>query len=155
ERAYTTNVYASGAAVPPPGLGNTVSASREDTIFVLARSSGEARMSCPSEFYVLMDEYRNVVRDAIKMGVNDVGQLGHGWYDLEGTAPDSFRWTSGRAELFLATPGATALNVRACCHHPADRLPIAVELTANGRSIGRHAIVDNEWHDLTFDVSGL
>ncbi|HKR22179.1 MAG TPA: methyltransferase domain-containing protein, partial [Pyrinomonadaceae bacterium] len=91
ERLETMSVY---------GKFLDMFAGRRDNIFALARAVGEARAGFPENLYVLMDEYRNVARSSLTMGVDDVGQIGRGWYDIE-TAETSFRWSQKAAQFYL------------------------------------------------------
>lgn len=130
-------------------------AGRRDNIFALARTAGPARAGFPESLYVLMDEYRNVARSAFTMGVDDIGQIGRGWYDVE-TAEISYRWSSQSAQFYLRNNGSTKLVLRARCAHPQiDSAPVNVTLTVNGNSVGTTALSDHSWHDLEFDLGPL
>ena len=130
-------------------------AGRRDNIFALARADGEAKAGFPESLYVLMDEYRNVARSAFTMGVDDVGQIGRGWYEVE-RAENSFRWTGKAAQFYLRSNGGVKLVLRARCAHPRlDVTPVTITLNVNGNSIGRAALADHSWHDLIFELGPL
>jgi SAM-dependent methyltransferase len=128
---------------------------RRDNIFALARAVGEAKTGFPESLYVLMDEYRNVTRSAFTMGMDDVGQIGRGWYDVE-RADHDFRWTGHAAEFYLRNDGRTRVVLRARCAHPRlDDAPVIVTLTVDGNSLGIASLADHSWHDLAFELGPL
>lgn len=128
-------------------------ADRRDNIFALGRAAGTAKAGFPESLYVLMDEYRNVARASLTMGVDDVGQIGRGWYDVE-IAETSFRWSQKAPQFYLRNNGATRLVIRARCAHPdIEKTPIRVTLMINGQEIGAATLADHSWHDLTFDLA--
>ena len=126
--------------------------SRRDNIFALARAAGQAKAGFPESLYVLMDEYRNVARAGFTMGVDDVGQIGRGWHDVE-LAENSFRWSGKTAQFYLRNDGRTKVVLHARCAHPRlDDSPVTVSLTIDGHSIGTVTLTDHSWHDLTFHL---
>ncbi len=129
-------------------------AGRRDNIFALGRAVGEAKAGFPDNLYVLMDEYRNVARASFRMGVDDVGQIGRGWYDAE-SVEIGFRWSQQQAQFYLRNNGGgTRVVLRARCAHPkVDQ--VTVTLTVNGQSIEPAALPDHSWHDLAFDLGSL
>lgn len=125
---------------------------RRDNIFALARAVGEAKTGFPEGLYVLMDEYRNVARSAFTMGVDDVGQIGRGWYDAE-RADKSFRWTGQAAQFYLRNVGNTKVVIRARCAHPrVAEAPVNITLNVNGDPVGTAALRDHSWQDIAFDL---
>ena len=125
---------------------------RRDNIFALGRAVGDAKAGFPENLYVLMEEYRNIARSSLTMGVDDVGQIGRGWYDVE-TAEKSFRWSRQAAQFYLRNNAARRILVRACCAHPGlEKAPVSVTLTVNGTAIGSASFSDHSWHDLSFDL---
>ena len=156
ERAETRDVYPRAGepgAAAVPGLERLNGHSREDTIFVLARAEGEARMACPDELYVLMDEYRNVLRADVRMGVNEIGQIGSGWYEIEREGQQRCRWSSGRAHVLLSRVPGSALRIAARSHHPdVHARPIVVSAEVNGVHAGEHTIATHDWQDLSFSL---
>ena len=110
---------------------------RGDTIFAVARASGEARMAFPDELFLLMNEYRCVVRSDVRLAVDDGGHLGRGWHGPEFAEGRGCRWTHGRAELLLRHRAAGTLCIALCAHHPdLATHPIEVGVQVNGRDIG-------------------
>ncbi len=146
---YTRSVYEATWLNSVPGLFD----SRRDNIFALARSGDAARTVYPPELYVLMEEYRNVVRPVIQMGENEIGQIGRGWYDLEtGTPP--FRWTTTEAEFFLKRRNEEKLGIKARTDNPKlQSQPINVSLEVNGRVVETQTLTDSAWRDLYYDIS--
>ena len=140
ERLETRNVYSSSRGF---------FANRRDNIFALARAEGEAKVGFPNSLYVLMDEYRNVARPAFTMGVDDVGQVGRGWYDVE-VADVSFRWSGKTAKFYLKNQCGTRVVLRARCANP--RVPVTVTLSVDGQCAGTASLADHSWHDLAFDL---
>lgn len=128
-------------------------AGRQDTIFTLARTSGPRRMATPPSLYVLMDEYVNVIRSAVTMGVDELGHLGRGWYQVEFEGDMGFRWTRKSAQLLLKLHEAASLHVRLQSHDPRVlQRPAALTVSANGRPLGRRELVDHAWHEVAFDL---
>ena len=149
ERVETRNVYGSEWLNSIPFFSG-----RRDNIFVVARRGPHrARMAYPEELYALMDEYKNVVRSALRMGETDVGHLGRGWYEFEPGEP-GFRWTKERAQIFLKNNGARRLHVEALSHHPriARGEPVELLLRVNGRALEAVQLRDQLWHDYSFEL---
>ncbi|HEU4768085.1 MAG TPA: class I SAM-dependent methyltransferase [Pyrinomonadaceae bacterium] len=125
---------------------------RRDNIFALGRAVGEAKAGFPENLYVLMEEYRNVARSSLTMGVDDVGQVGRGWYEVE-TAEISFRWSQQAAQFYLRNNNATRVVLRARCAHPdVENKPVGVTLTINGNVIGTAKLSHHAWQNLSFDL---
>jgi SAM-dependent methyltransferase len=146
---YTRSVYGPAWMNSVPWLLNN----RRDNIFALARSDSAPRAVFPPELYVLMEEYRNVVRPVIEMGENEIGQIGRGWYDLEMSTPP-FRWTTGEAEFFLKRTDQKKLGLRVRTDNPKLRTqPLDVSLEVNGRVVAKQSLTVLDWHDLYYDIS--
>lgn len=142
DRADTCDVYPSPFS---PGQ-QPATRGREDNIFVLARASGARRLACPDTLYVLMEEYHNVLRSHLLMGVDDVGHLGRGWYELEWDGDRGCRWTRAAAELSLRHEGDGTLQMDVCAHHPdLAESPLTVIVSRAGAEIGRAAIASYGW----------
>jgi SAM-dependent methyltransferase len=149
ETLYTRTVYGPTWLNSVPWLLNN----RRDNIFALAKSANAARAVYPPGLYVLMDEYRNVVRPVIQMGENEIGQIGRGWYDLEMGVP-SFRWTSSEAQFFLKRGHQQKLGLRVRTDNPRlQTQPIDLTLEVNGSEVGIQSLGGPDWHDLYYDVS--
>jgi SAM-dependent methyltransferase len=131
---------------------NSVTPGREDTIFVLARSTGERRVACTPDLYVLMDQYRNVIRPAITLGADDVGHLGPGWYEPEHEEHRWSRWTKGTARFALRADRARRLEIVVCSHHQdLGTNPVGLTVTLNGVA-ARATIPTWGWHTLGIDL---
>jgi hypothetical protein len=150
ERGVTRDVYPSAFA---PGHAPD-GPDRGDTLFVRARASAPARQGCPGSLYVLLDQYRNVLRDTITMGVNEVGHLGAGWHEAEWDGDQGCRWTLGSATCFLRHDGvARTISARVCAHHPdLASHPVTVDVTAGGIEAGRFEIATAGWQDATVSL---
>jgi SAM-dependent methyltransferase len=136
-----------------PVLPAEAETGREDTLFVLARASGTRRMACPESLYVLMDEYRNVIRPSITMGVDEIGQIGPGWHELETTEARACRWSQDQATFFLRQGGQRTIRLEVCCHHPDVEIwPLDVALVVDGKPAGARQLVDHEWHEVDFTI---
>lgn len=133
------------------GLGRWVTRlrpGRRDTILVRARPTGPRRRGYPARLYSFMEEHRNVQEDSVTMGVNEVGQLGRGWYHLE-PGPPPFRWTREAAVLYLrrGPKARPVLGLSLMSHHPdPERRPLGVAVTVNGLPAGRAELHDHAWH---------
>jgi SAM-dependent methyltransferase len=148
ESVETRSVYGSELLNKLPLLGN-----RRDNIFALARAVEGPRASFPGNLYSLMDEFRNVVRPAFRMGFNEVGQIGRGWHDFEPGDP-GFRWTGKSAEFFLKNiNGKRKIRLRVRSDHPkVEAGLITIALEVNGRELGPDSLKDRSWDELTFDL---
>jgi SAM-dependent methyltransferase len=136
------NVYDTSPAEVPRG--------REDTIVTVARAAGPRRIATPSSLYVLMDEYRNVVRSSFTMGVDEVGHLGPGWYDLECDGEQHFRWTRQAAVFHLRVRTATTIGVHVQVHHPdLAAKPLGVNVRVADHQVAA-VIADHRWQDVEF-----
>jgi SAM-dependent methyltransferase len=125
---------------------------REDTIVTLARATGRRRIGVPPGLYVLMDEYLNVIRPAITMGVDEVGQIGPGWYDLEADGELGFRWTRTSAVFHLAVTAARTIGLHLQVHHPDLSVrPVRLVLRADGDEVTSE-VVDHRWQDVEFTL---
>jgi SAM-dependent methyltransferase len=148
ERAEARDVMpaqTAAPAAPEPG--------REDTLFVVARADHQRRMACPGWLYVLMDEYRNVRRSTITMGVDETGQIGPGWHELEFDGARGCRWSQPRAVFFLRSSEARTIRVELCCHHPdVASAPVTVTLSVNGTEAGQLQVSTADWQELDFGI---
>jgi len=149
ERGETCDVYPSPFAPgqQPDGAG------REDNIFVLARASEPRRLACPESLYLLMDEYRNVLWSHVDIGVNDVGHLGRGWFDVERDGDRRCRWTGDRAEILLRRDGGDLLEIELSVHHPdLASVPLTVAIASGGVDIGRVSIEAYGWQTVAVPI---
>lgn len=146
----TRTVYGSDLINKLPFLSN-----RRDNIFAIARAVNGPRASFPPNLYALMDEFRNVVRPSIRMGLNEVGQIGRGWHDFERGEP-GFRWTGKEAEFFLKnTGGCQKIRLRARSAHPKTVSgQVAIALEVNGCELRHELLAVHSWQDLTFALEG-
>jgi SAM-dependent methyltransferase len=123
---------------------------REDTIVTVGQATGRRRVGTPPNLYVLMDEYHNVVRPAFTMGIDDVGHLGPGWYDLEADGELGFRWMQRTATFHLSTTAADTIGVHVQAHHPdLSQQPVRVTLSVGGFTVAQ-VIQDHRWQNLEF-----
>jgi SAM-dependent methyltransferase len=126
---------------------------QEDTIMTVAQSTRPRRMGAPPGLYVLMEEYRNVIRPAITMGIDEIGHLGRGWYDQEHDGDLTVRWMCGQAACHLKTDRARFIGVSFQAHHPDLRArPIRVSLTLGGCPLGQVFVSDHAWQSLEFEM---
>jgi len=148
ERLETVHLYGSPLLNRIPRLFDN----RRDNIFALARRQGRMHMALPETLYLLVDEYRNVARSSIQMGVNEIGQIGQGWHEFESGGP-GFRWTLKKAQFYLKNTGAQNLWLRIYCHHPEIAIePVQVTLLIDGAPVGVVSLTDYEWHDYGFEL---
>jgi len=83
-----------------------------DNLFVLARKSGERRYYYPPQLYIAAQAIRRVVSSDVRIGWNDVGHLGAGWWEVEQRGEQSLRWTANSAKACLIRP-ASAQAIKA------------------------------------------
>jgi len=131
------------------------SAGDEDTIMTLAKTAAARRYGLPQGLYVLIDEFRNITRPAISMGVDEIGHLGPGWYDAEVEPEAASRWMGRQATLFLNARGATRVGFVAQAHHPGiETSQVHVEVFVAQRLIGAVQVGDGAWHTYELSVPG-
>jgi SAM-dependent methyltransferase len=139
-RHDTINVYDTSPTDSPQG--------REDTIVSVAQATGMRRMGFPPSLYALMNEYQNVLRPSFTMGIDEVGHLGPGWYDLETDGQMGFRWTRRSAVFHLNTSAATTVGAHVQVHHSdVVKRPVRVTLRVNATETSRE-ICDHRWQDV-------
>ncbi|MGH2650501.1 MAG: class I SAM-dependent methyltransferase [Actinomycetota bacterium] len=127
---------------------------RRDTIFARAGPRSPRRRGYPARLYAFMEEYQNVRDDHLVMGVNEVGQIGRGWYHLE-PGPPPLRWTRQEAVCHLrrSPKSGHVLCVRLTSHHPdPERHPLRVAVSVNGQTTGRIELRDHAWHTATLPL---
>jgi SAM-dependent methyltransferase len=143
--SVTVDVYDPPPVPSKPG--------REDTILAIGRATAPRRIGTPPGLYVLLDEYINVTRSAITMGVDEVGHLGRGWYDLELEAEGGSRWMAADATIFLKGDRITTVGLTIQSHHPdVGTTPVLVEVSAGDRALGTARLSDGAWHDVELVV---
>ena len=87
---------------------------RREHLFILARSAASPRFYYPPWLYTSTHAIHRVVSPDIRMGWNDVGHLGLGWWGLENLGPP-LRWTEREAHIHLLLPaGAIAVEAYVC-----------------------------------------
>lgn len=129
-------------------LDASAEAGREDTIMTVGRATAARRVGAPSGLYVLLDEYVNVTRSAISMGVDEVGHLGRGWYDVEFEPEGGARWMASTGTLFLAAAGCRTIGFTLQAHHPGIAAnPVSVDLIGGSGHIGTVQLSDGAWHE--------
>jgi len=141
----TLDVYSGTAPGSAPG--------QEDTIIAVAQPTRPRRMGTPPGLYVLMEEYRNVVRPAITMGIDEIGHLGRGWHDREQDGELGFRWTCGDAACHLKTDRATFIGVAFQAHHPdLHATPVRMTVSLGDRPLGHLLVTDHAWQSVEFEM---
>jgi hypothetical protein len=144
-RHETIDVYDTSSTGAQPG--------REDTIVTVGRATGPRRIGTPPGLYVLMDEYLNVIRSAFTMGIDEVGQLGRGWYDLEAHEALGFRWMCKTATFHLNTDRALTVGVHLQAHHPdLSHEPVRLRLSVEGQQASQ-TVRDHRWQDVEFHLA--
>ncbi len=141
----TLDVYDGTPPGSPPG--------QEDTIMTVVQPNRPRRMGNPPGLYVLMEEYRNVIRPAIAMGIDEVGHLGRGWYDQEQDGDLWFRWTCGQAACHLKTDRATFVGVSFQAHHPdLHARPVRLTVSVAGTQVGQLLVTGHGWQSIEFGI---
>jgi SAM-dependent methyltransferase len=122
---------------------------RRDNIFLLAQRQAVRRYYYPPWLYIATQGIEHVVASDIQMGMNDIGHLGWGWWEVDATPNGHVRWTTAAAQVRLAPPKA-------------DGRQIVVEANGMGRTLGHltvtltagdqkqsYQLTDDGWHSLT------
>ena len=91
------------------------------------------------------------LRPDVTMGIDDVGMLGLGWYDVESVDGVLCRWCCGYAIAFLRAPaahGAGILELKWWGQHQTD-----VVILVGHRNAGRYRVTPKQWQELRVPVS--
>jgi hypothetical protein len=125
---------------------------RRDNLFLLARRQPSRRFYYPGWLYIATQGIHRVVDSDIRMGINDIGHLGWGWWGVDSTSDGYVRWTTVTAQVNLALPKA-------------DGKQIVVEANGAGKTLGHLTVTlvagdqkqefqltDDEWHNLTMPL---
>jgi SAM-dependent methyltransferase len=144
-QTVTVDVY------DPPAVPSKTG--REDTIIAIGRATASRRIGTPPGLYVLLDEYTNVTRSAISMGVDEVGHLGRGWYDVEFEPEGGSRWMAAEGTIFLKRDRIATVGLTIQAHHPdITTKPVLVNVSAGDRNLGTVRLSDGAWHDVELAV---
>jgi hypothetical protein len=121
---------------------------RRDNLFVLARSDEERRFYYPGWLYRATQGIRRVVDSDVRIGINDVGHLRHGWWATDYAADGAVRWTTAEAYACLASPQDGGQEVVIEASGMGQTLG-PVQVTVNvGQQEEQFELADDEWHEL-------
>lgn len=119
---------------------------RRDHLFVLARSAAPRRFYYPDWLYTSTHAIHRVVSSEVRMGWNDVGHLGPGWWEVEPFDPP-LRWTQREAHVHLLLPTGAAAVEAEVCSGPAALGQVRFSLGVAG--LGQEqtvALESDRWH---------
>ena len=86
----------------------------------------------------------------VRLGVDDPGRLGLGWYGSEAMDGLQCRWCCGYGILFLKRPGPRSeATLRVLCRSPRETLVTAI---LNGNPQGQWLISPGGWREYALDV---
>lgn len=124
-----------------------------DNLFVLAQKAGERRYYYPSNLYIGTHALRRVVSSDVRMGWNEVGHLGPGWWGPEQVGGFSLRRTSGPAKVYLVRPAQADRVLAEVCAGPAQLGVVTVTLQeAQGESVTQ-TIEPDQWETIELPLS--
>jgi len=125
---------------------------RREHLFVLACSTGSRRYYYPRWLYNSTHAIRRVVSSEVRMGWNDVGHLGLGWWELDPLDPP-LRWTQQEAHIhLLLTAGATAVEAEVC-PGPKGMLPVRFSLGVVGLEQEQCVTLETDaWQTITLTL---
>jgi len=125
---------------------------RREHLFVLARSTASRRFYYPNWLYTSTHAIHRVVSSEIRMGWNDIGHLGLGWWEVEPFDPP-LRWTGQEARVhLLLPPDATAVEAEVC-PGPAGLGPVRFSLGVVGSEQEQMVPLEpDRWHVVTLPL---
>lgn len=127
---------------------------RRDNLFLLARRGANRRFYYPSWLYIASLNLRRVVDSDIRMGVNDVGHLGYGWWDVEPLVDGMARWTTADAYVNLAWPASGASELVIEANGMGKTLgPVVVSVQPGAGEETRCRIADDEWCTISAPIA--
>ena len=126
---------------------------RRDNLFLLARREENRRFYYPDWLYIAPSGIRRVVDSDVRMGVNDVGHLQHGWWGVDPIAEGMVRWTTADAQVCLAYPKSGARELVIEANAMGKTLgPVSLTLNLNQQEY-RYAMADDGWQQVVAPIS--
>lgn len=126
---------------------------RRGHLFVLARRTKEQRYYYPSWLYNSTHAIHRVVSSDVRMGTNEVGHLGLGWWGLEPFNPP-LRWTEREARLHLVLPDGASLVEAEVCPGPETLGPVRFTLGIAGRADStEHQLESDTWETVSLPIN--
>jgi hypothetical protein len=127
---------------------------RRDNIFLLAQREAKRCFYYPSWLYIATQNIHRVIDSDVRMGINDVGHLGRGWWDAEPIPGGHARWTMDEARIYLARPDAGGHEIVVEATGMVTALgPISVTLMV-GQHERQFRMTGDEWRQLVLSWSG-
>jgi SAM-dependent methyltransferase len=124
-----------------------------DNLFVLAQKADERRYYYPPNLYISTHALRRVVSSDVRMGWNEVGHLGPGWWGPEQLAGFGFRWTSGPAKVNLVRPAQANRIVAEVCAGPSQLGAVTVTFQEAQGGFVTQTIEPERWQTIELPLS--
>jgi SAM-dependent methyltransferase len=125
---------------------------RRDNLFVLARKQEKCRFYYPSSLYIATQGIQRVVDSDVRMGSNDVGHLGSGWWGVDPVGEEKIRWTTDEARINLTYPQAGGHEIVIEANGMGKTLgPVSVTLSL-GQQKRQFQLDDDSWQELSLPL---
>jgi SAM-dependent methyltransferase len=121
---------------------------RRDNLFLLAQRQLVRRYYYPPSLYIATQGIQHVVDSDIRMGINDIGHLGWGWWGIDSMPDGSVRWTTAAAQVNLALPKAAGKQIVVEANGMGKMLGHLTVTLATGDQKQEFHLTDDEWHSL-------
>ena len=133
-------------------LWKTLRPHRRDHNFILARRLEKQRYYYPSWLYNSVHAIDRVVASDVQMGLNEVGHMGLGWWQLELSTPP-LRWTEKEARIVLKMPPEASSIEAEVCSGPAALGAIDVTLAVTGLTTSQTvSLAPDEWFTVILEL---
>ena len=125
---------------------------RRDNLFLLARREGNRRFYYPGWLYIAPLDIRRVVDSDVRMGVNDVGHLRHGWWGVDPIAEGLVRWTTADAQICLVYPKSGTCELVIEANAMGKTLgPVSVTLSVDEQQY-TYEMADDGWQQMVAPI---
>jgi SAM-dependent methyltransferase len=124
-----------------------------DNLYVLARKTGERRYYYPPNLYISTHAIHRVVSADVKMGWNEIGHLGAGWWGPEQIEGLGVRWTTSEAHVRLVRPNGARRARLEVNGGVAELGPVTLQvLGPNGEQV-EQVLEHNKWQTIDLPLT--
>jgi SAM-dependent methyltransferase len=124
-----------------------------DNLYILARRTGERRYYYPPNLFISTHAIHRVVSCDVRMGWNEIGHLGFGWWGPEQIDGCGFRWATGKARVHLLRPDG-ARHARLEVNSGAAELgPVTLSVTGPLGEQVEQVLERNQWQTVDLPLN--